>query len=138
LKTDKTQYDLRWTDQVRKDAKKAGLSNDAQAQIQVQIENLRGWADPEIRKLMDIKQLKGPYRRLFEVRLKGGTLGRANIRVFFAVFTKARLVVVLGLIKKETERGLDYVYETMLDRLENVAREIETAKPEQKAREAKQ
>jgi len=138
LKTDKTQYDLRWTDQVRKDAKKAGLSNDAQAQIQVQIENLRGWADPEIRKLMDIKQLKGPYRRLFEVRLKGSTLGRANIRVFFAVFTKARLVVVLGLIKKETERGLDYVYETMLDRLENVAREIETAKPEQKAREAKQ
>jgi hypothetical protein len=73
---------------------------------------------------MDIKQLKGPYRRLFELRLKGGALQKNNVRVFFTVFTKARLVVVLGLIKKETERGLDYVYETMLDRLEIVAREI--------------
>jgi mRNA-degrading endonuclease RelE of RelBE toxin-antitoxin system len=50
VRPDKTPYCVQWTDRALKDAKKGGLSKGAQAQIQVQVEKLRDWTDPEIRK----------------------------------------------------------------------------------------
>lgn len=39
----------------------------------------------------------------FELRDKGGPLGRINLRVFFIVEKEARRMVILGVIKKENE-----------------------------------
>lgn len=38
-----------------------------------------------------------------ELRMKGGALGKTNVRVFFAVLPDRRRIVILGVIKKEAE-----------------------------------
>lgn len=40
---------------------------------------------------------------LWELKLKGNTLGRLNVRVFFSPLADDREVVVLGVIKKEQD-----------------------------------
>lgn len=42
----------------------------------------------------------------FELRLKGGVLGRINLRVYFYLVMDLRLVVVLGAWKKESENQI--------------------------------
>ena len=44
-----------------------------------------------------------PIDDFFEVRDKGGVLGKINVRVFFFIEFKSRTIVVLGAIKKENE-----------------------------------
>jgi len=39
----------------------------------------------------------------YELRMKGGALGKINLRVFFTVLTERRRIVILGVIKKEAE-----------------------------------
>lgn len=123
-KPKKTPYQIQWYENVGKEVKKLGLSGAARAQIEVQVGNLQWWEEREAREVTGIKQLHGRYREIFELRLKGGALGRTNLRVFFAVFNSQRQVVILGVTKKESERALNHVYETMLDRLERVEQEL--------------
>lgn len=42
-----------------------------------------------------------PIEDFFELRDKGGPLGRYNVRVFFGIDHQARTIVVLGVIKKQ-------------------------------------
>ncbi|WP_439627616.1 hypothetical protein [Gemmata sp.] len=44
-----------------------------------------------------------PFNDLFELRDKGGILGKINIRVFFAVCRGKRTLVVLGTINKKND-----------------------------------
>lgn len=38
-----------------------------------------------------------------ELRMKGGALGKTNVRVFFTILRQQRRIVVLGVIKKEAD-----------------------------------
>lgn len=44
-----------------------------------------------------------PIEDFFELRDKGGPLGRINVRVFFGIDHEARTIVVLGVIKKQND-----------------------------------
>ena len=39
----------------------------------------------------------------FELRDKGGVLGKKNVRVYFDVWDDQRLILILGVVKKESE-----------------------------------
>lgn len=44
-----------------------------------------------------------PVENFFELKDKGGVLGKINLRIYFAVFDDFEAVVVLGCWKKEAE-----------------------------------
>ena len=117
-------YAVRWLSQVQKDAEKAGLNEAALAQVNRQVHLLESWGDANALAVADLVRLKGEYRDIFELRIKGGAVGKTNLRVFFAVLDAQRAVVVLGIKKKERSRGIEWVYDTMLDRLECVRHEM--------------
>lgn len=55
--------------------------------------------DPTRSDLSDLDAVEDFY----ELRDKGGPLGKLNVRVFYAVYTRRRLIAVLGFIKKEAD-----------------------------------
>jgi hypothetical protein len=54
---------------------------------------------PTSSELVDVK----PIEDYYELRDKGGPLGKLNIRAFFTLDQSHRRIVVLGLIKKEND-----------------------------------
>ncbi len=103
-----------WLGAAEKQAKKLFPNKNAQAQLQMLVERLKHWDAPELMGDVPVKKLKGLYSAIWEMRLKGGAIGKLNVRVFFAV---GKEIVILGVTKKERQRGIEYVYETMLNRL---------------------
>jgi hypothetical protein len=84
--------------QAKRDAD--GFLNDLQYLHLVSIvRNLKFWGQCDRMTMLDVK----PIDRFFELREKGGPLGKINARVYFAVFPKTREIWVLGAYKKEDE-----------------------------------
>ena len=59
--------------------------------------NWPGQEDPTHSQTIDIR----PVEDFYELRDKGGILGRLNVRVFYLVHKTPHLIVILGVIKKE-------------------------------------
>lgn len=64
-----------------------------------QFKQLASERDPTHSQLVDVR----PIEDFFELRDKGGPLGRLNIRVFFLMDKANRAMIVLGTIKKEAD-----------------------------------
>ncbi|MDZ4821673.1 MAG: hypothetical protein SGJ20_22160 [Planctomycetota bacterium] len=72
--------------------------NDSQYQhLAMQVKELARENDPTHPLTVDVKKIEDFY----EIRDKGGVLGKLNVRIFFGVDGSARSIVVLGGIKKE-------------------------------------
>jgi hypothetical protein len=67
--------------------------------LSMQVRELARQERPTERITVDVQPIGGFY----EIRDKGGILGKINARVFFFVDAEARSIVVLGTIKKESE-----------------------------------
>ena len=92
----------RWSvgvlDVVQRDTK--SLLSEAQYWHMVdQVKSLAREEDPTHPVTVDVDQLGD----LYELRDKGGVLGKVNVRVFFLVDRKREAIVTLGIIKKEKE-----------------------------------
>lgn len=67
--------------------------------LRQQITDLAGHQNPRISQQQDVV----PIDQFYELRDKGGVLGRISARVFFGVFDEESLLVILGCHKKENE-----------------------------------
>jgi len=120
-------WEIRWLEQARKDARKILPNDAARAQLQEQVNRLRHFGDHDFMCDVELKQLRGRrYRDIWELCVKGGALGRINIRVFFAFIDEdesiadERFIAILGAVKKEKEDGINHIYEKMRNRLNDV------------------
>lgn len=91
-------YRLGYLDAAVKDAREI-LTEDQYAHLVQQFDLLALDQDPRRPASHDVRPIEG----LYELREKGGVLGRLNVRVFFAVLDEENLIVVLGCFKKEAE-----------------------------------
>ena len=73
------------------------LDEDQYAHMADQVRELAMQGDPTHSETIDVRDIEDFY----EIRDKGGVLGKINVRVFF--FTHKRKIVVLGAIKKEND-----------------------------------
>jgi len=64
-----------------------------------QVRELARQSDPTHSDTVDVR----PIEEFFEIRDKGGILGKINARVFYFVDKPTRKIVVIGAIKKENE-----------------------------------
>lgn len=77
------------------------LLNDEQYDHAVdQFEALATEVDPTRSLTADVQAID----RFYELRDKGGILGKINLRVYFTVETARKIIVVLGVYKKEDEK----------------------------------
>jgi hypothetical protein len=67
--------------------------------LELQVKELAREAEPTACETVDVRAIEDFY----EIRDKGGVLGKANIRVFFGVDHKRRALIVLGVIKKQND-----------------------------------
>lgn len=67
--------------------------------IAAQVKELAREDDPSHCSTVSVDQIDD----YFELRDKGGVLGKINVRVFFGICKKDRAIVILGGIKKENE-----------------------------------
>jgi hypothetical protein len=73
------------------------LSEDQYDHLAEQVRELARQDDPTHSETVDIR----PIEDFYEIRDKGGILGKINARVFYFVHKPSRTMVVLGAIKKE-------------------------------------
>lgn len=64
-----------------------------------QIDDLATEKDPAMSHRHDVRPIEGYY----ELRMKGGILGKINLRVYFALVTGKVVLLVLACYKKEEE-----------------------------------
>ena len=83
---------------ANRDARKF-LDEDQMCHLRQQILDLASHANPRESETQDVL----PIDQFYELRDKGGILGRINARVFFAILAEYRLIVVLACHKKESE-----------------------------------
>lgn len=94
-------YKVGYIPKAQKEGQK--LLNEVQYAYAVrQAQRLRFWDDSEEMGLLRIEAVD----EFHELKMKGNVLGKTNLRVFFAVFDDEKLVVVLGVYKKEEEDEL--------------------------------
>ncbi len=67
----------------------------------MQFQELARQADVTHSTILSVRKMTG--NDYYELREKGGVLGRINVRVFFGVDPDSRSLVILGAIKKENE-----------------------------------
>lgn len=78
-------------------------------------------SDPRKPALSDVRSIEN----YFELRDKGGVLGKLNVRVYFAVIECSKTIVVLGCYKKEAEdKTPQYIRSRMRNRLRFVLSEL--------------
>jgi hypothetical protein len=77
-------------------------------------DELASETDPRRPRKLSVKKID----QFFELRDKGGILGKINLRVFFAVLDASKTILVLGSIKKEDEGAVPrYIVTKMRNRL---------------------
>lgn len=92
----------RWTVEVLDTAYGEAMAFLTEAQYQhlsAQFRELASQDDPTHSLIIDIRAVE----HFYELRDKGGILGKINVRVFFLVHKTPHLIVVLGVIKKEND-----------------------------------
>lgn len=92
------QWALNYLDVAAKEGHKI-LNDDQYEHVRQQFLLLAEEKNPHSVKFVDVL----PIEDYFELRDKGGILGKINIRVYFAIVDEARTIVVLGCYKKEDE-----------------------------------
>lgn len=75
------------------------LTPEQYAHVVQQFESLATEDDPRFSKTQDVRSIED----FFELRDKGGILGKLNVRVYFAIFGDRRLILALACYKKERE-----------------------------------
>ncbi|MGP0062179.1 MAG: hypothetical protein ACLQGP_01080 [Isosphaeraceae bacterium] len=85
-------------DQVFDEAR-AFLSEDQYDHLARQVRELARQDDPSHSETIDVR----PIGEFFEIRDKGGVLGKINARVFFFRSRPARRIVILGAIPKQND-----------------------------------
>jgi len=91
-------WNLGYLDAAEKDARKF-LNDDQYAYVVELFDQLACEQNPRLSHTQDVR----PIDQFFELRDKGGILGKINLRVYFAVFDDERLLIALGCRKKEEE-----------------------------------
>lgn len=77
-----------------------GLLNEDQYQhIAMQVKELATQQDPTHSQTVDVR----PIEDFYEIRDKGGILGKLNVRVFFDWDKERRALVILGIIHKQND-----------------------------------
>jgi phage-related protein len=74
------------------------LTEDQYQHLAMQFKELARESDPSHSQVADVKSIED----FFELRDKGGILGKINVRVFFGLETSRKNLFVLGCFKKET------------------------------------
>ena len=92
------QYGVSYFAEARREAMSC-LTDVQYAHIARQFQELAREPDPGHPATVDVKQIEDYY----EMRDKGGVLGKTNFRAYFCVDKAARLIVVLGADKKEED-----------------------------------
>jgi hypothetical protein len=92
------QWNVDILDQAYEEAM-ALLNEDQYDHMARQVKELARQEDPTHSAMVDVR----PIEQFYEIRDKGGILGKLNVRVFFFVHKRSRAVVILGTIKKEKE-----------------------------------
>ncbi len=114
-------WELAYLDKADSDARKV-LDGDQYAHVIGLFDLLATEQNPRVPQTVDVR----PIDAFYELRDKGGILGKLNIRVYFAVFDRESLVLVLGCRKKEQEKKTPpYVITTMRNRLRYAKRALE-------------
>ncbi|MGL4423481.1 MAG: hypothetical protein ACRCZF_22685 [Gemmataceae bacterium] len=75
------------------------LTNVQYQHLAEQVRLLAGTAEPTSSDLVDVR----PIEDFYELRDKGGVLGKINARVFFAVLREQRTLLVLGSLNKQND-----------------------------------
>lgn len=73
------------------------LSASQYQHMAMQVKEIAACEQPTACQTVDIK----PLDQIYEIRDKGGPLGGLNIRLFFGVDADNRIIVILGVIKKQ-------------------------------------
>ncbi len=84
--------------QVRDEAR-TFLNEDQYTHLSRQVRELAQQEDPTHSATLDIR----PVGDMYELRDKGGILGKINVRVFYFVVHPARTIVILGAIHKQND-----------------------------------
>lgn len=112
-------WTLSYVDAVDRDANKF-LDADQISHVIQQFESLAYEVDPTHPATQSVE----PIDIFYELRDKGGILGKINFRGFFAVLQSTRTILVLGCFKKEAEdKTPGYIVARMRNRL-RLAEEI--------------
>jgi len=78
------------------------------------VKRLRDFCDREKTSDLNLKAVEN----FFEISDKGGVLGKINLRIFFAYYSRWRTIVILGVWKKEVENQTPaYIKERMKNRM---------------------
>ncbi len=67
-----------------------------------------------------------PIEDFFEIRDKGGILGKKNVRIFFFVYKPKRKIVILGVVKKENEGQTPVAVKITMSRRKRLYLEAQT------------
>jgi hypothetical protein len=81
------------------DEARAFLNEDQYDYLARQVKQIARQDDPTHSETVDVR----PISEFFEIRSKGGILGKINARVFFFVHRPTRTIVVLGAINKKND-----------------------------------
>lgn len=75
------------------------LTEEQYEHLAMQFKELAGDSDPSHSRVADVRKIED----YFELRDKGGILGKTNVRVFFGLEQDRKNIIVLGCFKKETD-----------------------------------
>lgn len=92
------QWNVNVLDQAHSDAM-SFLNDEQYSHMADQVRELARDTDPTHSAVIDVKSIDDFY----EIRDKGGVLGKINVRVFFFVRKESKEIVILGAVKKEKE-----------------------------------
>lgn len=95
---DKPQWELRYLEAAAKEGHKV-LDEIQYAYVIEAFDELAFAHDPRVTETHDVR----PIYDFYELRDKGGHLGKINLRVYFSVHETERTIVVLSVYKKEDE-----------------------------------
>ena len=80
-----------------------GFLNEAEyGHIAMQVKELAREDDPSHSRTASVDQIQG----FFELREKGGILGKKNVRIFFGLDKSKKTIVILGGLKRRTTERL--------------------------------
>jgi len=121
-------WGLGYLDVAEKDARRY-LNDDQYAHVVELFDQLACEQNPRLSDTQDIR----PIDQFFELRDKGGILGKINLRVYFAVFDEEKLLVALGCRKKEEEHQVPaFVVVKMRNRFRVAKRLAKNARTQEK------
>lgn len=111
---------LGYLEACRQEASKL-LNNDQYAHVMQLFDELARSGNPRISQTIDVR----PIENYYELRDKGGILGKINLRVYFAVIDGDKIILILACLKKEAEDHTpEHVKVRVRNRLRHAMRQL--------------